>query len=709
MADQNWKAIKQSLMDLVELDPSRRSAYFTDNNIDPAIRSELEDLLEHQNDADKMLDVSALDLSKDFLAVDSDESPETVQQFGVYRTIRELGIGGMAAVYLAERLDGKFNQLVAIKVLKREFNVPALRASFKREIEIQAGLVHPNVAAILDTGTTDEGIPYIVMEYVEGLPIDIFCFRNHLSLVERLKLFNKACDAVAFFHQNLIVHRDLKPSNIMVTDGGIPKLLDFGISELLTAESTAGRPGQSMLGAMTPEYASPEQIRGEPITTATDIYSLGIVLYKILTGAHPFELKGRGNDELRKAITEDRPIPPSAVPTANDKDQGSTIRGSLRGDVDSIVLKALSKKAERRYATVEQFSADIWRSVDGLPVLAHTASVSYRAGKFLKRNKISVASAVLIFLSLVTGIIVAFRQTRIAEVQAHNAVVSQNLAERETERSRAEELKAEKISKFMAKVISYANPAWYAEGSRFNGDARVIDALNDLGAKIDTEFDGEADVQSELHHKFTEVYHWVGYSAKDPIQKEKFRQEEKFHALRALELRKQFYGERHELVAKDLMYGVAFLGKTDAEQAAVLNQAIGMMREANPNNLNLPYMLEGYSSRLTLPDSPQTQDAYLQAVTPSTDENKYQIAERMLREAVVLFRIHYREDNIAIYANECRLAYVLQMQENHKDFGDHYAICRQGVEKLKGSDSAASMKSSLQLVEKALTETGNSR
>ncbi|MDQ3181229.1 MAG: protein kinase, partial [Acidobacteriota bacterium] len=513
---------------------------------------------------------------------------------------------------------------------------------------------------------------------------------------------------VGFAHRNLVVHRDLKPSNILVTAEGEPKLLDFGISKLLDAEQKDDKTAITILGAMTPEYASPEQIKGEQITTAADIYSLGVILFKILTDNFPYNFKDKTNGNLLKEITDSAPMRPSAaVNFAFDKAHAkSRIPNpkSLSGDLDNIILKSLSKEPERRYKTVEQFSADIWRFIDGLPVLARPATFAYRANKFFKRNKISVIAAVLIFLSLITGIIAAFRQTKIAEQQANIAVESRFAAERETVKAKAEQEKSEKISKFMAKIISYANPAWYAEGSKFGGNARVIDVLDDLGEKIDAEFEGQADVQAELHHKFAEVYGRVAYKNMEQTQIVELTRKYNFHALRALELRKQFYGERHELVAKDLFYAHHILRDDDRGQAELLAEAIQMMRETNPNNLNLPYMLEDYSSRLALPDTPQTHETYRQSVIPPTDENKYQIAERYLREALPIFRFHYKEDNYAIFGNECHLAYILAMQEKWTDFDDHYAVCKQGEEKLKDGDVAAGMRKNVELVEKVLAE-----
>ncbi|MEP6705144.1 MAG: serine/threonine-protein kinase, partial [Acidobacteriota bacterium] len=492
--DHKWKEVKVILMDALAIAPRDRAKFLKSQPISTEVRGEVESLLAFEDDAEEMLHVSAVELSRDFFESET-EAPYTSvgHEIGAYRIVAELGVGGMGAVYLAKRSDGKFQQRVAIKLLKREFNAGKTREAFKREIEIQSTLVHPNVATILDTGTTPDGIPYIVMEYVEGRPIDKFCRENNLGLIERLKLFNKACEAVTFAHQNLIVHRDLKPSNIIVTDGGNPKLLDFGISKLLTSvDETSHIP---LMGAMTPEFASPEQIKGASVNTATDIYSLGVILFKLLTGTYPYCIKNRPSRDVLREITDSEPIAPSEA-VINDPRSG--IRNpQLKGDLDNIILKSLRKKPDDRYKTVEQFAADIWRFIDGLPVEARPHTISYRANKFFHRNKLTVIAGALIFLSLVTGMAAALWQTEAAHAQANLAAESQHRAEVETERAISDQAKSEKISKFMAKVISYANPAWFAEGSRFGGEAKVIDALLDLSGKIDTEFAGEPDVAAE--------------------------------------------------------------------------------------------------------------------------------------------------------------------------------------------------------------------
>ncbi|MGC2234653.1 MAG: serine/threonine-protein kinase [Pyrinomonadaceae bacterium] len=709
METENWKKVKELLHEVLPLEPSRRRNFLDASGASAEILEEVESLVGFEQEAVDLMNLSAVEFSREFFDEDDSKNVLTGQNVGVYKIIGELGFGGMGAVYLAERDDGKFEQKVAVKLLKREFNVEKIRRHFERERQIQSKLNHANIARLLDAGTTADGVPYLVMEYVEGEPIDKFCEIGNLSLTARLKIFNKVCDAVSFAHQNLTIHRDLKPSNILVTAGGEPKLLDFGISKLLDESCAEDKTAITILGAMTPEYASPEQIKGEQVTTATDIYSLGVILYKILTGALPLDSSGKTNGENEPAMPSEtyreegkRRSGEKEFDKFSAKNSLSPLppfsSSELKGDIDNIILKSLCKEPERRYQTVEQFSADIWRFIDGMPILARPATFSYQASKFYRRNKISVLAGVLILISLFAGITIAIWQANAARAQAQIASEAQRQSELETERANSEKEKAEKISHFMSKIISYANPAWYAEGAKFNGETRVIDVLNEMGEKLDIEFAGQPDIQAELHHKFAEVY---SFQIEKALNVEETTEKYLYHARRAIELRRQFYGERHELVAKDMFYLWGSSDVKKGDQAKFLAEAIQMMRETNPHNLNLPYMLEAYTSRLMLPDTQETHEQYLQAVIPATDENKYQIAERYLLESLPIFREYYKEDNSPIFANECKLAYAEVMQSKFAEAEPHYRICRESVDKLQNKKHLEIMRKYSSLIEEA--------
>ncbi|MFL6216900.1 MAG: protein kinase domain-containing protein [Blastocatellia bacterium] len=367
------------------------------------------------------------------IALSEDEHAELfrLSTIGPYRILRKLGEGGMGVVYLAERDDAQYRKQVAVKLVKRGMATSFIVRRFRNERQILAALDHPNIARLLDGGSTEDGLPYFVMEYIEGKPINEYADAQNLSTAERLKLFRKVCAAVHYAHQKLVVHRDIKPSNILVTAEGEPKLVDFGIAKLLDADRAEGLidTAATAVGMMTPDYASPEQVRGEAITIATDIYSLGVVLYQLLTGRRPYQIKSLSPHDIIQAICEQKPELPSDAATrrrddAATRSQGPSVIASprrrvtasqLKGDLDNIVLMAMRKEAQRRYASVEQFSSDIERHLDGLPVIARPATFTYRAGKFLSRHKPSVVAALLILALLVGGLVAINRQRQRAE------------------------------------------------------------------------------------------------------------------------------------------------------------------------------------------------------------------------------------------------------------------------------------------------------
>lgn len=445
MKKENWEEIKNTLRATLEIEPARRKIFLNAVAPNSEVRAEVESLLAFETATEDFMSMPLGDYSKDFLPSESasDAATETSfvnQKIGVYEILSELGGGGMGTVYLGRRADGKFEQKAAIKLLRREFNNDKFRRHFEREKEIQARLNHPNIARLIDAGTTADGIPFLVMEYVEGAPVDKYCRAKNLSLKERLKLFNRICEAVAAAHRSLIVHRDLKPSNILIDEAGEPKLLDFGISKILDAENSDETQTATLLGAMTPEYASPEQIKGDPITTATDIYSLGVILFKILAGDYPYDFKNKTNGKLLREITDSEPALVSEAAAKSDYEE-KIPASKLKGDLDNIICKSLRKNPAERYPSVEQFAADLWRYIDGLPVQARPATFAYRTNKFIRRHRISVIAAALVFLSLIGGIAVASWQARTANA-------AQQQAENQSLFARQEEEKAKKNQRF---------------------------------------------------------------------------------------------------------------------------------------------------------------------------------------------------------------------------------------------------------------------
>jgi eukaryotic-like serine/threonine-protein kinase len=338
------------------------------------------------------------------------------QRIGPYEVEREIGHGGMGAVYLAVRSDDEYRKKVAIKVIRSAFAPESVHRRFRQERQILADLDHPNIARLLDGGSLEDGTPYIVMEHVTGLPIDRYCAENGLTVDQRLSLFLAVCEPVRYAHQHLVVHRDLKSSNIFVTADGTPKLLDFGIAKLLDAD--AGAPDDRTLTThrvMSLESASPEQVRGETVTTSTDVFALGVLLHRLLTSRSPWDGAATTSHDLARAICD------SAAPRPSEVAEDPQIARRLRGDLDTIVLKALQKSAERRYGTVEQLASDVSSHLRGLPVLARPDTVWYRATTFVRRHRIGVAATVLVIMSLIGGIAATAREAHVARLERARA------------------------------------------------------------------------------------------------------------------------------------------------------------------------------------------------------------------------------------------------------------------------------------------------
>lgn len=413
MDQERWQKVEEIFQTVADCDPSQRKAYLTQACAgDEALRREVESLIAHEV-FDTFIQQPIKGAARS-LAAKADRDLIGVQ-LGHYRITELIGEGGMGAVYAAARDDELFDQKVAVKVVKRGMDSGFVLSRFQAERRILASLDHPNIARLIDAGSTPDGRPYFVMEFIEGRTLNEYCSARQLSIADRIKLFRQICSAVQYAHQKLIAHRDIKPSNILVTEEGLPKLLDFGIAKLLDPAQLENDPARTatMMRMMTPDYASPEQVRGLQITAATDIYSLGAVLYELLTGARAHKLETYTPTEIERIVCEtevERPsltIGQSGEPTKRSK--------LFRGDLDNIVLMAMRKEPTRRYASVEQFSDDLRRHLEKLPISARPDTIRYRASKFVRRHRVGVAATALVVASLLGGLIAANYQARRAE------------------------------------------------------------------------------------------------------------------------------------------------------------------------------------------------------------------------------------------------------------------------------------------------------
>ncbi|MCH9649600.1 MAG: serine/threonine-protein kinase [Deltaproteobacteria bacterium] len=444
MSPERWARVCELFTEAVELAPQEIEGFLESScGDDQRLLSQVLDLLAADGEEESVFSPQAL-RQEDLVA--NPNGLDREDRIGVYRLLRKIGVGGMSDVYLAVRADDQYDQQVAIKVLRSSLLGTEVLHRFRQERQILAGLDHPHIARILDGGTTEDGLPYFVLEYIDGLAIDQHCRRYQLSLTARLELFRAVCEGIRRAHQNLIIHRDIKPSNVLVTEEGVVKLLDFGIAKWLDpvlSEPDLGATAPA-LRIMTLAYASPEQVRGEIMTTASDVYSLGVLLYELLAGKLPYDLEGVTRREAERRVCELEPRGPSRALIADGAPGNAR---HLAGDVDSIVLKALRKEPDRRYASVEEMSEDLRRHLEHEPVLARRDTWFYRIGKFSRRNRLAAALLVALVAFGIAMTVLAVRTSRALRVATQErAVAAQQTA------------RAQQVSAFLASLFQSADP-----------------------------------------------------------------------------------------------------------------------------------------------------------------------------------------------------------------------------------------------------------
>lgn len=542
MDPSTWKKIETILDHILPLEQSERTQYIEKHVNDPELKREINALLEAELHAPRYLDKGVEAFFTGDKAVHDIAENISGKTFEIdrYKIEKEIGRGGMSVVYLAHRTDGEFDQKVAVKIIQpfgldREDRFRRLRA----ERQILANLQHPNIARVFDGGITPEGWPYMVMEVVEGIPVTKYCQKKSLDLNSRLELFYKICDAVIYAHRNLVVHRDLKPGNILVTETGQVKLLDFGIAKLLTEDegdpvTQTGRP------LMTPEYAAPEQFKSEMITTAVDIYSLGVILYELLAGVRPYNLAEKSLAEMERLVCEEEPLKPSeqrkkpvrfsseksktsdptpkSVDSKPDRSPESPSSNQLKGDLDLICLKALRKEPEHRYKSVEEFREDLVRYQKGLPIQAHPSSLGYKTQKFIKRNKAPLAMVALFLIAI----------TSFAIYHIYQVTEQRNIAQIEAE-------KATRIKNFTTNLF-YSNSPY----STLNRDEGVtLEKVLEAGQQnIENELAGDPEVYAEMQFMIGQAFLGIGDYSKSNDAFEK-----------AIETAVKEHGEIHRSVA----------------------------------------------------------------------------------------------------------------------------------------------------------------
>ena len=512
---------------------------------------------------------------------------------GAWTVVRELGAGGMATVYLVRRREAEFSQQAALKLIKRGIDTDEVAHRFRQERQILASLDHPNVARLLDGGVSEDGRPYFVMEYVDGPPVDRWCEEQRATIEKRLALFLDVARAVEQAHRRLVVHRDLKPGNVLVDPRGDVKLLDFGIAKLLDPLAAAEAPAtRTAVRVMTPEYASPEQVRGEPVTTASDVYQLGLLLYELLTRRRAHQVEGGSLTDIERVVCRQIPVPPGAIV------------GKLRGDLDTIVMKALAKEPDARYASVTALIEDVTRHLEGLPVKARRPTVAYRVHRFVRRHALAVAAAAVVLVSLVAGLSATLWQARVAA--------------RERDNARREAATAGRVSEFLIETFEIADPG------EARGNTVTAREVLDSGTRRIGLLDDEPEIQSTMKDVMGRVYQSLGLydpahtlltesltmrraasSTPDPrvadsldhvgmlwIAKGKYDEAEKsLHE--GLAMRRALFGESHGSVADSLQHLAQLEHLRDhlEEAGKLLDQALAIRRSADPRDPEIAVLL----------------------------------------------------------------------------------------------------------------------
>jgi tetratricopeptide (TPR) repeat protein/tRNA A-37 threonylcarbamoyl transferase component Bud32 len=593
MNPERWQRIEEIFRTVVDRPASEREAYLTRAcGGDEDLRLEVLSLLERDTSEEFIRDRIA-SVAVSFTAKSKNDL--TGERIGPYRVTRLIGRGGMGAVYEAERDDEQFRRQVAIKIIKRGMDTDFVRDRFLRERQILASLDHPRIARLFDGGTAQDGSPYFVMEFVAGEPITTYCRRHQLSVSERLRLFRKVCSAVQHAHQRLVIHRDLKPSNILIAEDGEPKLLDFGIAKLLSPDvSQAHTRTETALRLMTPEYASPEQARGQAVATTTDVYSLGVVLYELLTERRPHEFKTYSPAEIERAICDTEIEEPSKA-VSRTTGAPSRLARQLAGDLDNITLMAMRKEPERRYQSVEQFSEDIRRHLEGLPVVARKDTFGYRAGKFIRRQKAGVS---ILALLMILAVAMAVQSVRIAK---------------ERDRANQEAATAQAVTQSLVAMFEFADPG------KARGGAITARELLDQGAeKVVRELKDQPVVQAKLLDTIGRLYQSIGlYDREKPLLEE------------ALKLRRQALGDEHPDVATSLDHlgEVASLKGDFAGSESLFREALAMRRKLfGAGNKDVAESLNNLGALLV-------------------ERGSFGEAEGLLREALVLRRKLFGEEH----------------------------------------------------------------
>ncbi len=632
MTAERYNQIQMLFDKAVELESGKREEYLKQEcGNDRELYDEVMSLLSADEKSHSIFSGSAADY------IPADKIIIEGRIFGNYRAVRQIGTGGMGTVFLAERADGVYEQKVALKIVKPGMNTGEIISRFESERQILARLQHPNIARLIDGGISDTGLPYFTMEYVEGKPITEYCDDKNLSIENRLKLFKKVCEAVLYAHQNLVIHRDIKPGNILVKGDGTVKLLDFGIAKVFVEEENQESLTLTGMRVMTPEYASPEQVRGEPVSTATDIYSLGIILYQLLSGCPPYEIRATSALELEKAICLTEPQKPSIIitkvsyPGSGDASKTSTgyitskrstslakLRKRISGDLDNICLTAIRKEPERRYASIAQFISDIENHLNGLPVSARKSTAAYRTRKFIQRHKTGVfaaAAALIIIASMTT-----YYTVRLAG---------------ERDRAQLEADKSKKVSEFLTGIFQLSDPE-YSKGESIT--AREL--LDNGVKKIENELSGQPEVLADMLEVTGNVYKSLG-----------------------------MYKTALDLINRAYKLNDSIMGENSPETVKTLNDLANLNYDMGDYDAAIEKFRKAIGQRKNIfgEESPETAESMNDLAMVLRDEGKYDESEKLLSSALAIRKEKLSANSSETAQTMSSLALVKKDKAEYKD------------------------------------------
>ena len=692
MTTPGWKEVFAIFEEAAELPQGERPAFLDGACETSEIRKMVEEMLvADEQDETSTVGIPIIDRPvKNWRDGVLEAEADMPSDLGPYRILRQVGQGGMSTVYLAVRSDDAFRRQVVVKLVRRGMETEPFLRRLRTERQILANLEHPYIARLYDGGSTGSGLPYFVMEYIEGESIDKYCDHNELSVNARLELFRKVCAAVHYAHQNLVIHRDIKPSNILVTADGDPKLLDFGIARLLRPDlvSEEVEPTATWQRIMTPSYASPEQLRGQQVATVSDVYSLGVLLYKLLSGKLPRNLRGLTQSQIERLLADTEPLRPSAAvfessdtstqveAPATNPSFARALERQLAGDLDAIVLKALRSSPTQRYGSVEQLDSDIHRYLQGLPVEARVGSWRYRAGKFVRRHRAAVAAAVV-----AVAVLVGFAAAMIAQ----SAQVA-----RERDQARLERDKKQEVLALILDIFRFSNP-YVLPGKELT----VREAISRSVPVLDAGLRRQPEVRSELLHTSGSILSILRDYGSAEHQLEE-----------ALELRLALHGEANVDVVQTMSALAAVrkeLGELDDAEALAqrsveiarglgvdpqralvpaLNELVGVHCHRSQHEAAASPAQDALDLARQMPSGEQEIRALESLAQIDTSRGEYAGAAILYRKALALRRERYGQNHPVLIDSLSNLGLVLRRNE---DFAASEAVYKELIELQRAS------------------------